>query len=64
MVRSTIRLNTKLERMKMVRSGKPKVNIEAIMLKKGEFQLKLQNRSENFPVEENENDVQKPSLRP
>ena len=52
MVRGTIRLNTRMERSKMVRSGKPKVNIEALMQKKGEFQLKLQNRFEKLSSEE------------
>ena len=36
----------------MVRSGKPKVNIEAIMQKKDEFQLKLLNRFEKLSGKE------------
>lgn len=63
LVRGTIRLNTKLERKKMVRSGKPKINIEALMQEKEEFQLKLQNRCENLPMEEDADEAAERSHR-
>ena len=43
MVRSTIKLNARLERSKMVKSRAKKISIQALMLKESEFQLKLQN---------------------
>ena len=45
-VRGTAKTNTRLEGSGMVRSGKSTVNIEALLLEKGEFRLKLQNRFE------------------
>ena len=41
----------------MVRSGKPKVNIESLMRKKDEFQLKLQNRFEKLSSKEDTEDM-------
>jgi len=55
MVRSTIRFDTGLERSRMVKSGRPQINLEALMSKTEEFQLKLQNR---FEVLETERDVE------
>ena len=46
LVRGTIKINTRLDRSKMMRSGKSQINIKELLLKKGEFQLKLQNRFE------------------
>jgi len=46
MVRCKIRLNIRFERGRMMKSGKPKMNIEALMNKSEEFQLKLQNHFE------------------
>ena len=46
MVRSTIKMNVKLERQKMMRAKTIKVNIEALMQKENEFQLNLQNQFE------------------
>lgn len=43
LVRGTITLNTRLETNKLMRPRKPKVNIVALMQKKEEFQLKLEN---------------------
>jgi len=51
MVRSKIRLDTKLERSRMVRSGKPKINLEALTSRAEEFQLKLQNRFESLETD-------------
>ncbi|MEE4247402.1 MAG: reverse transcriptase domain-containing protein [Kangiellaceae bacterium] len=57
MVRGKIRLNTRLERKRMVQSGKPKIDINALMGKKEEFQLKLQNRFEALKVDEDAEDA-------
>ena len=51
MVRSKIRLNTRLERSRMVKSGKSNINLEALMSKTEEFQLKLRNRFEALEME-------------
>ena len=40
LVRGTIKTNTRLERCKMMRTRKSKVNIEVLLLKKEEFQLR------------------------
>ena len=42
MVRSAIKLNVKFERFKMKRPKTNTVNIQALMQKEDEFQLKLQ----------------------
>ena len=55
MVRSTIRLDTRLERSRMVKSGRLQINLEALMSKTEEFQLQLQNR---FEVLETDRDVE------
>lgn len=52
MVISTIKTNAKLERQKMMRSRTIKVNIEPLMQKENEFQLKLQNHFEMLSNEE------------
>ena len=46
LIRGTIKPNPRLERSRMIRSGKPKINIGGLLLKKEEFQLRLQNRFE------------------
>ena len=56
LVRGTIKTNTRIERCKMIRTRKSKVNIEVILLKKEEFQLQLRNRFEVLS-EEGEEDV-------
>ena len=55
MVHSTTRFDTRLERSRMVKSGRPQINLEVLMSKTEEFQLKLQNR---FEVLETERDVE------
>ena len=57
LVRGTIKTNTRIERCKMMRTRKSKVNIEVLLLKKEEFQLQLQNRFEVLS-EEGEEDVE------
>uniref|UniRef100_A0A3P9KP93 Endonuclease/exonuclease/phosphatase domain-containing protein n=1 Tax=Oryzias latipes TaxID=8090 RepID=A0A3P9KP93_ORYLA len=52
MVRSKIKMNTRLERMKMMRPKGVKVNINTLKQKENEFQLKLQNRFEALQEEE------------
>ena len=54
LVRGTIKTNTRIERSRMMRPGKSKVNIEVLLLKKEEFQLQLQNRFEVLSEEEEE----------
>ena len=44
MVRSTIRLNTHMERSRMRRSSAPKTNIEALLQRSEEFHIELRNR--------------------
>jgi hypothetical protein len=51
MVCSKIRLNPRLERNRMVRARKPKINIEALMNKAEEFQLRLENPFESMETE-------------
>ena len=46
LVRGTIKTSTRIERCKMMRTRKSKVNIEVILLKKEEFQVQLPNRFE------------------
>ena len=46
MVRTTVRLNVKLERSRMVKKPVPKVNIDNLLQRKEEFQLELRNRFE------------------
>ena len=46
LIRGTIRINTRMERSKMTRAKKPKLNIGRLLMKKEEFQIKLQNRFE------------------
>eukprot|EP00794_Sanderia_malayensis_P002426 gene2426-2793_t len=48
MVRSRIKMNTRLERMKMMRPKGVKVNMNALKQKENEFQVKLQNRFETL----------------
>ena len=43
MICSTIRLNTRMERSRMMRSSAPKINIEALLQRSGEFQIELRN---------------------
>ena len=45
LVRGTIKTNTRIERSRMMRTGKFKVNIEVLLMKE-EIQLQLQNRFE------------------
>eukprot|EP00795_Rhopilema_esculentum_P008762 gene8762-biopygen9749 len=52
MVRSKIKMNTRLERMKMMRPKGVKVNINALKQRENEFQLKLQNRFEALQEED------------
>ena len=42
LVRGTIKTNIRIERCKMMRTRKSKVNIEVFLLKKKEFQIQLQ----------------------
>ena len=46
LVRGTIKANTRIERNRIMRTGKSKVKIEVLLMKKEEFQLQLQNRFE------------------
>ena len=57
MVRSTIKMNVRFERQKMMRSRTIKVNTEALMQKENEFQLKLQNHFEMLSNEEGIDDM-------
>ena len=57
LIRGTIKPNPRLERSRMIRSGKPKINIGGLLLKKEEFQLRLQNRFEVLN-NEGEDDVE------
>ena len=57
LVRETIKINTRIEKCKLTRTRKSKVNIEVLLLKKEEFQLQLQNRFEVLS-EEVEEDVE------
>ena len=57
LVRGTIKTSTRIERCKMMRARKSKVNIEVLLLKKEEFQVQLQNRFEVLG-EEGEEDVE------
>ena len=43
MIRSTIRLNTRMERSRMMRLSAPKINFEAVLHRSGEFQIELRN---------------------
>ena len=52
MVRSKIKMNTRLERMKMMRPKGVKVNINALKQRENELQLKLQNRFEALQEED------------
>ncbi|XP_065064756.1 craniofacial development protein 2-like [Rhopilema esculentum] len=52
MVRSKIKMNTRLERMKMMRPKGMKVNINALKQRENEFQLELQNRFEALQEED------------
>ena len=52
MVRSKIKMNARLERMKMIRPKGVKVNINSLKQKENEFQLKLQNRFEALQEED------------
>ena len=56
LVRGTIKTNTRIEKCKMMRTRKSKVNIEVLLLKKEEFQLHLQNLFE-VVSEDGEEDV-------
>ena len=57
LVGGTAKTNTRIQRSRMMRAGKSKVNIEMLLLKKEEFQLQLQNRLEVLR-EEGEEDVE------
>ncbi|XP_046856000.1 craniofacial development protein 2-like [Xenia sp. Carnegie-2017] len=46
MIRSTVRMNTKMERSRMVKASAPKINIEGLLQKREEFQIELSNRLE------------------
>ena len=55
LVRGTIETHTRIERSRMMRPGKSKVNIKVLLLKREEFQLQLQNHFEL--LSEGEEDV-------
>lgn len=46
MIRSTVKMNTKMERSRMVKASAPKINIEGLLQKREEFQIELSNRFE------------------
>lgn len=50
MLRTTIRVNTKLERNRMVRPTTPRVNIQCLLQGRDKFQLELQNRFEMLDI--------------
>ena len=57
LIRGNIRINTRMERSKMTRAKKPKLNIGRLLMKKEEFQIKLQNRFELLDSEGHIEDV-------
>jgi len=52
LVRCRISFNTRLERFKLVRSKRQRINVEALRINKQEFQIELRNRFETLQIED------------